>query len=83
MSMPTETKNIAPNRSFTGFTRCSMRSASTVSANMDPITNAPRADEKPAFVAIITIPRHNPMLTIKRVSSLRYFFALLRKDGTR
>jgi hypothetical protein len=29
-----------------------------VSAKIEPMTKAPRADENPAFVAIITIPRH-------------------------
>ena len=79
--MPTDTKKIAPNKSFTGFTKCSIRSASMVSAKIEPMTKAPRADENPAFVAIITIPRHSPMLTINRVSSFRKLFAFFRKEG--
>ena len=47
-SMPTETKNIAAKRFFIGVTSLWMMSASSVSARMEPITNAPRADEKPA-----------------------------------
>ena len=45
--IPTETKKIAPNKSFTGLTRRSMLSASTVSARMDPIIKAPNAAENP------------------------------------
>ena len=41
--MPTETKKIAPKRSFTGVVTRSMLSASTVSARMLPIINAPNA----------------------------------------
>ena len=81
--MPTETKKMAPKRSFTGLISRSMRSASTVSARMEPITKAPRAAEKPAFVAISTMPRQRPTLTISSVSPLRKRFALLRKEGIR
>ena len=52
MSMPTETKKMAPKRSFTGLTNVSMCSASTVSARMAPIINAPSADEKPIALAM-------------------------------
>ena len=45
--MPTETKKMAANRSFTGFTKRSIFSASSVSASIEPITNAPKAEEKP------------------------------------
>ena len=45
--MPTDTKKMAPNKSLTGFTRRSMLSASTVSARMEPMMNAPKAAEKP------------------------------------
>ena len=41
--MPTETKKMAPKRSFTGVVTRSMLSASTVSARMLPIMNAPNA----------------------------------------
>ena len=41
--MPTETKKMAPKRSFTGAVTRSMLSASTVSARMLPIMNAPNA----------------------------------------
>ena len=71
MSIPTETKKIAPNRFFTGCNSCSIRSASIVSARIEPIRNAPKAEEKPACVAMMTIPRHNPMLVMRSVSSFR------------
>ena len=83
ISIPTETKKIAPKRSFTGFMRCSICSASMVSARIEPMTKAPSAEENPAFVAIITIPKHSPRLTISKVSSLRKVFAFFRKDGIR
>ena len=38
MSMPTETKKIAPKRSFTGLMMRSMFSASIVSAKMEPMS---------------------------------------------
>ena len=41
--MPTETKKMAPKRSFTGDTMRSMLSASMVSARMLPIMKAPKA----------------------------------------
>ena len=46
-SIPTETKKIAPKRSFTGCMICSICSASMVSARIDPMINAPSAVEKP------------------------------------
>ena len=42
-SIPTDTKNTAPKRFFTGSTSLSIASASTVSANMLPIMKAPKA----------------------------------------
>ena len=83
ISIPTETKNMAPKRSFTGLIICSICSASMVSAKIDPMTKAPKAEEKPAFVAMITIPRHNPRLTINKVSSFRKVLAFFRKEGIR
>ncbi len=67
--MPTETKKMAPNRSFTGLTRCSMCSASRVSDRMEPMIKAPKAAEKPVFAAITTIMKHRPSDTTSRVSS--------------
>ena len=67
--IPTETKNIAANKSFTGFTRRSIFSASIVSARIDPITKAPKAEEKPTAVANTTIRKHKPRETISKVSS--------------
>ena len=73
ISMPTETKKMAPKRSFTGLTNPSICSASTVSARMAPIMNAPRADEKPIALAMYTSPKQSPMLTMSSISSVRYF----------
>ena len=45
MSMPTETKNTAANKSRTGSSRCSMRAPSPDSATSDPAMKAPSATE--------------------------------------
>ena len=50
---------------------------------MDPITKAPRAEEKPTAVAKATIRKHRPMLTIRSISSLKYLLAFLRIVGIR
>ena len=68
--IPTDTKKIAPKRSFTGLTRWSMCSASTVSAKIDPMIKAPNAAEKPVCAAITTIKKHIANDTISNVSSL-------------
>ena len=81
--IPTDTKNMAPNRSLIPFTRCMICSLSRVSANMEPITNAPSAAENPARVASVTITKHRPMLTSSRISSLRYLCAFLSIVGIR
>ena len=47
-SIPTEIKNTAPNRSLTGCITFSIRSASFVPAKIEPMTKAPKAEEKPA-----------------------------------
>ena len=47
-SIPTDTKKTAPNRSLTGAMTFSMLSACTVPARIDPMMNAPSADENPA-----------------------------------
>ena len=75
--MPTETKKMAPKRSLTGVTTCSIRSASMVSARMLPMMNAPKAAENPTLAASTTMPKHNPSATMSIVSSLirdRVFF---------
>ena len=79
--IPTETKKMAPNRFLMPDSRCSILSPSTVSARMEPITNAPRAAEKPAAVAKETIPKHRPMDMMRSISSLRYFSAFFRMMG--
>ena len=81
--IPTETKKIAPNISLIGVTSFSIRSDSTVSASIDPITNAPSAEENPTPSAKATMARQSPMLTMSRTSSLMYFFAFLRRVGMR
>ena len=81
--MPTDTKNMAPNRSFTGDIIRSICAPSLVSAKMDPITKAPNAAENPANEAAITIRKHNARLTISRVSLLRNLFVFLSRVGIR
>ena len=69
--IPTDTKNIAPNKSFIGAVICSMCSDSVVSARIEPMTNAPNAAEKPAIDAAYTIKKHNVNDTIRSVSLFR------------
>ena len=66
--IPTDTKKMAPNKSFTGATSFSIFSASTVSAKIDPIIKAPNAAENPTLAATTTIPKHNASETISNVS---------------
>ena len=70
--MPTDTKKMAPNRSFTGLTRRSMCSASMVSARMEPMMKAPKAAEKPVLAA-----------RTSSVSSFISFFAQRSRSGIR
>ena len=79
--MPTETKKMAPKRFLIPVRRCSMRSPSTVSARMEPMTKAPRADEKPANEASATMPKQRPMAMMSSISSFRKRFAFLRRSG--
>ena len=81
--IPTDTKNIAPNKSFTGDTRLSMRSASSVSARILPMMNAPKAAEKPHKSATTTIAKHNPRATISIVSLLSIDLNFLKNSGSR
>ena len=67
--MPTDTKKMAPKRFLTGATRCSMVSASTVSARMLPMTKAPKAAEKPAAEAATTMPKQRARAVMSSVSS--------------
>ena len=83
ISIPTETKNMAPNKSLTGFKSPSIFSALVVSAKIEPIINAPSSAEKPTWVAMTTIPKHNPIDRIKRVSSSKNFLALFKKVGNK
>ena len=68
-SMPTDTKKMAPNRFFTGSTRRSIFSASTVSASMLPMMKAPKADEKPTLVENTAMAQHMPSVTMSSTSS--------------
>ena len=79
--MPTDTKKMEPNMFFMGCTRCSMRSASMVSASTEPITKAPSALLNPACTANITMPRQSPMEKMVSVSSLRCFLNFFRNVG--
>ena len=81
INMPTETKNMAPNKSFTGLTKRSICSASFVSAIIEPIINAPKAGENPTFAAKITINKHNAIDIIKSISSVNRGFNFLRIVG--
>ena len=81
INIPTDTKKTAPNKSFTGFTKCSMCSACVVSAIIEPIINAPRAGENPTFAAKSTINKHNANDTISSISSVKRCLAFLRSVG--
>ena len=81
--MPTDTKKMAPNRFFTGSTRCSMRSASIVSARMLPMMKAPKAAEKPTVEASTTMPKQRPRATMSMVSLLIRGFTFFRNRGMR
>ena len=81
--IPTDTKKIAPKRSFTGFTSLSIDSASIVSARIDPIINAPNAAENPVLAAITTMPKHSANDTISKVSSPISFLQRFKNSGIR
>ena len=68
--IPTETKKIAEKRFLILSVRCSIRWLSAVSDKIEPITKAPRAEEKPTLLAIITMAKHRPIDIIRRFSSL-------------
>ena len=81
--IPTDTKKMAPKRSLTGLTRCSIFSASTVSARILPMMNAPKAGENPTEEASTTIPKQSPRDTMTIVSSLISRLVFLRISGMR
>ena len=70
-NIPTETKKTAPKRFFTGSTRRIILSASIVSANILPMTKAPKAALKPTCVERTAIKQQRPNDTIRSVSLLR------------
>ena len=78
-SIPTETKKMAPKRFFTGSTSLIILSASTVSASMLPITNAPNALLKPTSDDTTAMRKHSPRATMSSVSSLISF--LMRRNS--
>ena len=67
-SIPTETKNIAPKRFFTGSTNFIIFSASIVSARMEPMTNAPKALLNPTCVDTTAMAQHRPSDMMSSVS---------------
>ena len=79
--MPTDTKNTAPKRFFTGSTKRIILSASMVSARMLPMTKAPKAELNPARVAMTAIRKHRPSETITSVSSVINRRVFLRNSG--
>ena len=81
--IPTDMKNTAPKRSFTGFTRCSICSASHVPASIEPITKAPSAIENPEYTENTAIKKHMPIATTSNISSLISRCAYLKNDGIR
>ena len=74
---------MAPNKFFTGATTFSIFFASTVSARMLPITKAPKAELKPAFVDSTAIKQHIPRATISNTSSFIRGLTRRRKVGIR
>ena len=72
-NIPTDTKKMAPNKSFTGATSFSIRSASTVSAKMEPTTKAPNAALKPDSTATTAMTKQSANDTINKVSLFRNF----------
>src|SRR6476660_2231773 len=81
ISIPTDTKNTAPNKSFTGLTKCSMCSACVVSAMIEPMMKAPSAGENPTLAANITISKHNAIEMISIISSVNKCLARLSSVG--
>ncbi len=76
-------KNTEPNRSFTGLSTFSIRSAITVPAKIEPMTKAPNSSEKPHITLKIAIEKHNPIETTSSDSLLRNARDRLRNDGSR
>ena len=81
--IPTEMKNTAPKRSLTGVMMRSMRSASTVPANIEPITKAPSASEKPDLTENTAMRKQRPMAIISIISSVRKLRKRLKSEGSR
>ena len=79
--IPTDTKNIAPKKSFMGLVSFTIFSLCIVPLRMEPITKAPNASEIPALIVITTIRKHKPRETTIRVSPVRKFFIFLKIVG--
>ena len=82
-NIPTDTKKMAPNKSFTGATNLSIRSASTVSAKMEPTTKAPNAALKPDSTATTAMTKQSANDTINKVSLFKNFWFFLNIIGMR
>ena len=81
INIPTDTKKTAPNKSFTGFTKCSICSACVVSAIIEPIIKAPSAGEKPTLAANSTINKQSAKEIISIISSVNKCFAFFNNVG--
>ena len=66
---------------FTGSVIFSIFSASTVSARMLPITNAPKALLNPALVETTAIRQHKPSDTMSKVSDVIILRVFRKKSG--
>ena len=80
-SIPTDTKKIAPNKFFTGSTKRIILSASMVSANMLPMTKAPKAELNPTLDETQAIAQQRPRATMSMVSLLISLRVWRRKVG--
>lgn len=72
---------MAPKRFFTGSTSLMILSASTVSARMEPMTNAPKAELKPTRVEKTAMRQQSPSDTMSSVSLLMSRRTERRKRG--
>ncbi len=81
-SMPTDTKKMAPKKSFKGLKSLSMRWPCTVPARTEPARNAPSAEEKPMEFASATMHRHSATDVISMISSVRAAATRASSDGT-
>ena len=81
ISIPTDTKKIAANKSLIGKIKCSIFFTSLVSARIAPIINAPKPGENLARVERVTRRKQNAKETIRSISSVKIFRMDLSKLG--